>query len=76
MRDMQQQLTTTLENKQIDTQKLQQSVDLQHEDLDRMQQLKQKVFILPLVCVIFHLLLIVNKFSRFPFKALQFPCFR
>lgn len=45
MRDMQQELTTTLENKQIDTQKLQQSVDLQHEDLDRMQQLKQKVFI-------------------------------
>lgn len=43
MRDMQQELTATLEQKQMDTQKLQQSVDLQHEDLERMHDLKLKV---------------------------------
>ena len=43
VRDVQQELSASLETKQSNTQRLQQSVDLQHDDIDRMQELKQKV---------------------------------
>jgi len=43
LRDTQQELSATLETKQDNTQKLQQAVDLQDDEIQRMHELKQKV---------------------------------
>ena len=43
LRDEQRDLSSTLESKQTNTQKLQQSIDLQDSEIERMMELKQKV---------------------------------